>query len=36
MYVLECFGDNVGLGDEEWVGKYLMILNTEYTQMVIT
>ena len=36
MSVLECFGDKLGLGDNEWVGNYLMILNTEYTQMVTT
>ena len=36
MCNLEMFGDKLGLGGKEWVGNYLMILNTEYTQMVIT
>lgn len=35
-YILEAVGDQLGLGDKECIGKYLMILNTEYTQMVIT
>ena len=36
IQLLKRFGVKLGLGDKGWVGKYLMILNTEYTQMVIT